>query len=317
MSRTRNEMSQARADRTGGDARPSKDAKSDRIRVRREWVGAPEGTLTNPTVWLFALASLGFGGTAWAYLAAGLPALAAIGLNTVAIYVAFTVMHDSVHGTAHKNKTVNAWLGRPMALLLTVSPSTFRAVHFEHHSHTNDPERDPDLFVSRAPKWLLPVWAMGVMIEYRRHYFGRKLWRNRTELIGALGVEVFLVSTLTAALLTGHFASLAVVWLIPATFATVFLAMAFDYLPHYPYDSRERYRDTRVMPGRVGFVVLLGQNYHLIHHLWTTVPWYRYRRVFQEIRPELEARGARIGWRVEPSPDRPSVLLGAELETAR
>jgi len=43
---------------------------------------------------------------------------------------------------------------------------------------------------------------------------------------------------------------------------------------------------------------LLGQNYHLIHHLWTTIPWYRYQRVFRAIRPELEARGSRIGWTV-------------------
>jgi len=35
--------------------------------------------------------------------------------------------------------------------------------------------------------------------------------------------------------------------------------------------------------------------------LWTTVPWFRCRAVFDEISPELEARGARIGWRVEPT----------------
>jgi fatty acid desaturase len=49
-------------------------------------------------------------------------------------------------------------------------------------------------------------------------------------------------------------------------------------------------------------VLLLGQNYHLVHHLWTTIPWFRYRQVFAAIHPDLERRGCRIGWWVRPLP---------------
>ncbi len=41
-------------------------------------------------------------------------------------------------------------------------------------------------------------------------------------------------------------------------------------------------------------MVLLGQNYHLIHHAWVTIPWFRYRRVFASVEEELVAMGARI-----------------------
>ena len=286
-------MSQSTADTDSRSPRSD-----ERIRVRREWVGAPTGTLANPTCWLFAVTVAVFGGTTSAYLAGALPAAAAIALNAVAIYFAFTVMHESMHGIAHENRTANRWLGYPMGVLLTIPLPMFRAVHHEHHSHTNDPERDPDLFMSAAPVWLLPVWALGVVFEYRRHYYGRKLWRNRTELGYAVASEALLAIPFLAALATGNFTTLAVVWFVPSLLAVMFLAITFDYLPHYPYDSCERYHDTRVYPGRAAFIVLLGQNYHLIHHLWTTVPWYRYRNVFDAIRPELEARGARIGWRV-------------------
>jgi len=239
------------------------------------------------------------GATSWAYLWMALPAVVAIALNSVAIYMAFTVMHESMHGVAHDSRRVNAWLGRPMALMLTFSMPVFRSVHYEHHSHTNDTDRDPDLFISYAPKWLVPLWATGVLLEYRRHYYGRKLWRNRRELSEAIGIETLVLAVAVVSLVTGNFISVAVLWFIPACVAAVFLVVAFDYLPHYPYDSRQRYHDTRIYPGGIANVILLGQNYHLIHHLWTTVPWYRYRRVFHEIRPELEARGARIGWWVD------------------
>jgi beta-carotene hydroxylase len=116
----------------------------------------------------------------------------------------------------------------------------------------------------------------------------------------ALAVEALLLGGLAVAIATGWWRPLLVCWLLPATAALVWLAFAFDFLPHYPYDSRGRYYDTRMYPGRVLNVLLLGQNYHLIHHLWTTIPWYRYQTVFGSIRDELAARGARIGWRVTP-----------------
>ena len=111
-------------------------------------------------------------------------------------------------------------------------------------------------------------------------------------------MEIILVAALVASLVTGTFSLVATHWFGPALLAILFLALTFDFLPHYPYDSRARFLDTRIYPSRFFNAVLLGQNYHLIHHLWTTIPWYRYQRVFRAIRPELEARGSRIGWTV-------------------
>lgn len=281
--------------RTGG---------SDRIAIQREWVGAPSGTLANPTFWLSVVTLIVFVGTSGLYLVAALPAVATSALNAVAIYLGFTVMHDAMHGVAHENRRANAWLGRLTAALLLIPMPLFRAVHYEHHSHTNDPERDPDIYFPGAPMWLVPLWATMITLQYRRHYYGRhyygrRLWRSRSELAETLFGEIAGVAIFVAALATGSLTSVLVIWFAPALLALIFLATTFDYLPHYPYDSRERYHDTRIYPGRVGFVILLGQNYHLIHHLWTTIPWYRYPRVFDSIRPELEQRGSRIGWRIE------------------
>lgn len=88
-------------------------------------------------------------------------------------------------------------------------------------------------------------------------------------------------------------------WIAPLGLAALWLAFAFDYLPHYPHMEQGRYYDTRIYPGRVANLLLLGQNYHLIHHLWTTIPWYRYQQVFDEIEPALRERHCAIGWQSE------------------
>ena len=273
-----------------------------RIKVKREWIGAPVGTLRNPTFWLFVAAVTSFSLVTAAYLAGALPGAATVLLNAVATYVGFTVMHESMHGIAHANRRANRGLGNVASLLLTVPMPLFRAVHYEHHAHTNDAERDPDLFLARSPWWLLPLWSLQVLVEYRRHFYGRRLWRKRRDLYAGLLNDAALVSAAVAATMTGHLGTLMVVWWGPALVAIVFLALSFDYLPHAPYDSAERYHDTRIYPGTAANVILLGQNYHLIHHLWTTIPWYRYRAAFEAIRPELEQRGARIGGLLPPSP---------------
>jgi beta-carotene hydroxylase len=244
----------------------------------------------------------------WGHLAGDWPAWATIATNGVAIYIGFTPLHESMHGIAHDSPVVNAIIGRLGGLPLAISLPLFRGVHYEHHSHTNDAARDPDLVVAQRPRLLAPLWGLGIIYSYRQAFYGRRLWRSTAQLVEALVVDIAENAIIVAALVGGWFGTLAVVWLVPAALAVTLLAFAFDFLPHYPFDTAARYFDTRVCPGRALNALLLGQNYHLIHHLWTTIPWYRYRRVFGETARELAARGCRIGWQVTPLPNGVPVL---------
>jgi beta-carotene hydroxylase len=167
-----------------------------------------------------------------------------------------------------------------------------------HHSQTNDPAADPDFAVGQGPWWQRPARVLSPLWEYRTKYYRNRLWRERWELVAQLMLDAGLVAVIAGLVATGHGAALVVLWLAPALISVAFLAYTFDYLPHEPYDSRERFLDTRAYPSRVLNVLLLGQNYHLIHHAWNTIVWYRYQRVFEAASPELEALGARISpWR--------------------
>jgi len=276
----------------------------DPVRLDRAWIGATQAAAwANPTIGLFVAGYGLLAAGSVGYLAGALPAALVVPLDAVAIYLCFTVMHEGVHRVAHRDPRWNDALARLSALPLTFTFPMFRAVHNEHHAHTNDRARDPDFIVARSPRWAAPLWFVGVIVEYRLHFYGRRLWRSRADLYEGIAMDALLVLALLVALASGTLGTLFVVWLGPALLAVLLLAFAFDFLPHYPYDTAERWFDTRIYPGRVLNALLLGQNYHLIHHLWTTIPWYRYRRVFAQIGPELQAFGCRIGWRVTPLPD--------------
>jgi beta-carotene hydroxylase len=263
--------------------------------VPRRWIGAPDSAW-NPTVSL-ALAVVAGSVTLAVGLQTGrldpwlvVPALA------ICYYAAFTVLHEATHGIAHRNRRINAALGRIASVVLLLPYPLFRTAHLTHHAHTNDPERDPDLMVAWRPAWLRPVWLLLTPAYYRAMVYGSGLLRDAASRRETFASESLLVAVIVAAVVLGQGTALLQLWLLPASLAILWLAFAFDLLPHHPHTTRERYYDTRIYPGRVLNALLLGQNYHLIHHLWNTIPWYRYERAFREVEDDLVARGAPIGW---------------------
>ena len=182
---------------------------------------------------MLAIFTVGTGG----YVAGVLPATLVVAMHALGMYLSFTVLHEGMHGVAHGSRPVNDLLARIAGIPLTITLPLFRGVHYEHHSHTNDTERDPDLIVSWQPRWLLPLWCLGVMIEYRVKFFGHRLWRTRADLIEAIAMDGLLLAITSAAIAGGWWQALIVLWLAPAAIAVLFLAFAFDFLPHYPYDT--------------------------------------------------------------------------------
>jgi beta-carotene hydroxylase len=93
-------------------------------------------------------------------------------------------------------------------------------------------------------------------------------------------------------------------WLAPFTLAACYLMYAFDYLPHRPHTEQHNpYQATSLVtlgwpldglvPQRVVTALLLGQNYHNVHHLAPSYPFYRYGDVWRMCEQELRQRGAR------------------------
>jgi fatty acid desaturase len=100
-----------------------------------------------------------------------------------------------------------------------------------------------------------------------RLFFRRRLWRRYELLEWGLARGIFFMIVLAAA----RFDFLPFVfncWFAPALMVGVTLGLFFDYLPHRPFQSRNRWHNARVYPGRLMNWLIMGQNYHLIHHLW-------------------------------------------------
>jgi len=242
-----------------------------------------------PTIVLLLAAYTLFGVVTFAYMEGTLPLVWAVLFNSTASYMAFAVAHDATHRSVSTNPQLNDWLGRAGILLLEPAPllPVFRCVHMRHHRFTNDPSKDPDVYLSTGPAWLLPFKWMTFDVTYLKYYLKPEVFKKRpkSERIEFYLAILFGVLVISAFTLMGWLEYYLLLFLIPTRIAKFFIIWVFDFLPHYPHQIHATDDPFRSTSNRVGLEWLLTpifvyQNYHLVHHLYPTVPFYRYIKVW-------------------------------------
>ena len=246
---------------------------------------------------------------AWA--AGPMPLLVGMFINSLVGYGLYTVVHDSVHRSiSNRDPRYARWdtiCGNVAAQLILLNFAGHRSSHLRHHAHTNT-ERDPDLG-AKGPLAALPVkWLISnVVLLLVALPGGIRLANGLMRRLGGTkaseGGEASLLAEQRWAVRVGVLAVLisiplgvvvpvVVLWIIPARLTFLYLAIFFAWLPHFPYEHTDRFRNTRVtlFPGSTW--LLLQQDRHLIHHLYPSIPWYRYRAAHRELAPLLRERGA-------------------------
>ncbi|MFM7450556.1 MAG: beta-carotene hydroxylase [Leptolyngbyaceae cyanobacterium] len=209
-------------------------------------------------------------------------------LNIVALHMVGTVIHDACHNVAHRSRVVNAILGHGSALMLCFSFPVFTRVHMQHHANVNDPKNDPDHIVSTFG----PLWLINARFLYHEvYFFQRRLWRKH-ELWEWIIARSLLAGLIYLGYRYGFIGYIFNFWFVPLALVGLALGLFFDYLPHRPFQERDRWLNARVYPNAILNWLIMGQNYHLVHHLWPSIPWYHYERAYYATKPLLDAKGS-------------------------
>lgn len=238
----------------------------------------------------------------------------------VAQFLCFTPGHDAVHGSIATSQSGLSWLN-PLIGFLSAFPlcapwHLFKYLHLEHHRWTNVEEEDPDMWSGGGGKlydsmpYLLPLRCLSQVAFYVVHCAKK----NKLDVVSLGAVLVLYFVPLATGLLPAlkRFNYLFYCYWLPAHVAIFFLAMVFDYLPHRPHKTTNLYKGTSIqgicsvlnrdhhypptlleqMNVQLLTPFMCGQNYHLVHHIWPWIPFYRYGTVYWELRKELHEAGS-------------------------
>ena len=228
-------------------------------------------------------------------------------LNTVLAYFSFAPVHEAIHGnisgrggTPGQAPWVDSVFGWMWSVMLITPFSAYRRLHLGHHAHTNHPDLDVNYYVKADNGWISALQCIKARVLYilimKRH--GAKPStvdkKVRKAILVALIMNYGCLGVLLAFAAVGHFTEALFLWYLPANVAIVCLELLFAYLPHHPHLSQDPYENTRVTTFFGSSYLLMGNDYHIVHHLFPRVPFYRLARVFRAIEPELVAKGVVI-----------------------
>ncbi len=212
-------------------------------------------------------------------------------INTVCVYSVFTVMHEASHRNISRRFSKSEYfMGLISGLMYHGSYDQFVVLHLRHHAKVNIPGEDPDLHAVGPLTVTRFLYWTTTLRSYMSFY-----WNNKA--LGKRGFAktwlpyVFILTVYAAGFAFGFFTELVVLWLIPSALGVAFTTLVFDHLPHNPHKERGKYTNARSYPDKRIDWVLFMHSYHIVHHLWPSIPWYRYREAYIQRRDELQDAG--------------------------
>jgi len=222
-------------------------------------------------------------------------------VNTAVLYAAYTVIHEATHSNIvprnSRLRWVNQMLGFAICIPLWMFFYPHRKSHMVHHAKCNTDD-DPDIY-ARGP--------FGV-VAFRRIPLTTLNYLNPVALVRDcrclnLPARQRLVSYLTyaayfgavvAIVASGYAFELLCLWFLPWLIGNSIMLVFFTWIPHHPHTETGRYRNTRCSLWPGANFLTQGQNFHLVHHMMSWIPYYQYESVFRRILPYLEQNDAMI-----------------------
>ena len=218
------------------------------------------------------------------------------------------LMHDGVHYRLLRNRRLNDWMSEVLlAWPHLVAARQYRKNHFAHHRHLNT-EQDPDLKRRKGdPAWVFPQAIPGLAKTLLRDVTGLNAFALLKLVTSVASVDSvpmgfvavrygFYAAALGVIVYAGAFEALALYWMVPIFTWLVLIMRIRSIAEHHAIEATDAAypltRTTQATRLERIFLAPKNVNYHIEHHFFPSVPFYRL--------PELHAllltkRGFREG----------------------
>ena len=217
----------------------------------------------------------------------GLMQLPALLLYGALLTFLFAPLHETIHRTAFRSRWINDWVAAPIGFVLLIPARWFRAFHYAHHRHTQDPAHDPELIgqppLTRAGYWYrvsgIPFWKENLRLLLQ-HASGRvdEVYIDPAKHPDIVREARIHVAGYAALLLLSLLTSSAVIWwywILPALLTQPLLRL-FLMAEHRGCDDGDdmlaNSRTTYTTPW-LNFLAW-NMSYHAEHHYLASIPFH-------------------------------------------
>lgn len=208
------------------------------------------------------------------------------------------LMHEACHSLLSKNRNVNRWLGFLCGLPGLVAVSAYRSIHLVHHATTKTSEDPDNIEVSAKSVPLVIVYYVVLFIGIYIYIFTVPIvgyQKAKQELRKYILVEYGLLLAVVMLLFYLFPAKIILaVWIYPLLLAAQ-LSNVRGLAEHGMTTGGNAFTDTRtVVSNRFVSFFMCNLNYHLEHHLFPGIPWYRLPEVHRLLQEEYRRSGSSV-----------------------
>ena len=212
-------------------------------------------------------------------------------------------LHECIHKSAFKNKKLNEFVGYFIGFVLLRSFLNGRYRHMAHHTFTQHPEKDPDKvdFPSSYFEYLKHVTSFSVWVRIIDNLFRHSIGNiNESEKSYIPENEIKSLIFESRAMVAGYFiiASLSIYfnttffliyWFIPRILGEPFLRLV-RMVEHTGKDeTADMIHNTRTsFPSFFLKFLYWNMPYHVEHHLYASVPFYKLPKFHKLIKPHTD-----------------------------
>lgn len=209
----------------------------------------------------------------------------------MASYFSFTVMHEGSHNSICKNTIVNDVIGIMSSILVSPFSSfyAFKYIHKHHHIHVNT-HLDPDFWISHSKTF--PIMQSILQIPYYYVYIIRRYINGKMRyylFLVCLYQVVIVTLTFSTMFALKFYYSLSIIYyyiFLPSIISVPILSFMLTYIPHRN-EGPGKYENTSIIqiefiPEFITNIIMCNQNYHIIHHLNPSIPFYNYQSYYRD-----------------------------------
>jgi len=242
----------------------------------------------------------------------------------------FGLLHEAGHGNIHKKTWVNTLLGHYFSIFCFMPYYSWKYIHQEHHVWTGNIDKDPTMAKIKEfrEKKSIPLihsffWKSWIPLaafsqQYVFFAYPIIIWKS-----GKMTPKIFMQSSFSVFFIISVYVTLAYLFPDTVNFSNFVLSyvlyMALSELVNLPHHVQmpnfhtspersklhpwEQHITTRSCDyGFLSSILALNFNYHIEHHFFPNLPWYRLKKLRSIIKPKLgreyiELKG--IAWNIK------------------
>lgn len=241
-----------------------------------------------------------------------------------------TVLHEAVHCCIAKSRKLNHFVGTFLSgYLIFQEYNTYRDTHVkQHHAYLGDPSKDPDyhyhlseqIYMPRSGKAFLKRYILKPALLIKTGSYFWYMLKNRMKpskkyLNSFLVMYTYWAVILGASYFFNILHYVVLFWLIPIVTTSAIIGWFNELSEHYPlvgkYNTDIHMTRNRFSHWLEHFIFNTHEeNYHLIHHLYATIPFWNLKKAHEVLcqDPEYNRLNKKMGGIFWSNNDNPSLV---------